>query len=248
MKGYFALSLAAHSAFFGFLMILGTLLARPRLAYYSIDLFSMPSGTPGGSPAAATVSPPPSPGKTAAKPEEFQRVVPHSKALSKEAIRLIGKVKKKVLPKPAVVSKPKPSSNFEAAMRALGREDNQASGAGTGGATGLPGNSGGGGSGIVAEAGTTFPYPWYLKSIADRLDKQWHPSQEFEADTVCQVAFVIHRDGQLSESKIEKPSGDTFFDQLALRAVLYSNPLPPLPSGFPDDTLRVHMKFVGKRI
>ena len=100
----------------------------------------------------------------------------------------------------------------------------------------------------MADAGPAFPYPWYLKSIADKLDQQWHPPQDFQPDTLCQIAFVIRRSGQISDSTVEKPSGDSFFDQLALRAVLYSNPLPPLPGGFPDDTLRVHMKFVGKRL
>ena len=105
-----------------------------------------------------------------------------------------------------------------------------------------------GGAGIVAEAGLAFPYPWYLKAIADRLDKQWHPPQEYAPDTTCQVTFVINRAGEVSGSQLSKSSGDSLFDQLAMRAVLYANPLPPLPNGFPDDTLRVHMKFVGRRL
>jgi TonB family protein len=59
---------------------------------------------------------------------------------------------------------------------------------------------------------------------------------------------VINRRGEISGSQISKSSGDQLFDQLALRAVLYANPLPPLPNGFPDDTLKVHMKFVGRRL
>ena len=54
--------------------------------------------------------------------------------------------------------------------------------------------------------------------------------------------------GQISGSVLSKSSGDSLFDQLAMRAVLYANPLPPLPNGFPDETLKVHMKFVGRRI
>jgi TonB family protein len=101
----------------------------------------------------------------------------------------------------------------------------------------------------VADAGgLAFPYPWYLKAIADRLDKQWRPPQEYAPDTACQVTFVIDRAGQVSGAQVTKVSGDSLFDQLALRAVLYSNPLPPLPNGFPDDQLKVHMKFVGRRL
>lgn len=249
MKSYFVLSTAAHGAFIALLITMGTWLAKPRMGYYSVDLFSLPSGTPGGGAATSAVS---APAEPALKPEDVQRAAPQSKAPPKEAIRLPGPVKKKPLPKPAQtgrpVPKPRHSAGYEAAMRALGQEDRPLSGTGTGGVVGVPGNSGGGGSGIVAEGGNTFPYPWYLKAVADRLDKQWHPPQEFQADTVCQIVFTIDRDGRISESKIEKPSGDAFFDQLAQRAVLYANPAPPLPGGFPDPTLRVHMKFVGKRL
>jgi TonB family protein len=59
---------------------------------------------------------------------------------------------------------------------------------------------------------------------------------------------VISRGGEISDTRISQSSHDSYFDQLALRAVVYSNPLPPLPNGFPDDTLKVHMKFVGKRM
>jgi TonB family protein len=80
------------------------------------------------------------------------------------------------------------------------------------------------------------------------LDKQWHPPQEYAPDTTCQVTFVISRAGEISGSVLSKSSGDSMFDQLAMRAVLYANPLPPLPNGFPDETLKVHMKFVGRRL
>jgi len=167
----------------------------------------------------------------------------------KEAIRIPGKERKRppVMPaSPRPAAKAKPSAGFSAAMRALGMGGDASSG---GGSLGLSGaGAGGGGSGITAEAGTPFPFPWYLKSVTEKLDRQWRPPQEFAADTLCQVVFTIHRDGQISDSKIEKASGDAFFDQLALRAVLYGNPLPPLPGGFPEENLRVHMKFVGKRL
>jgi TonB family protein len=107
---------------------------------------------------------------------------------------------------------------------------------------------GGSGSGIVAEEGTSFPYPWYLKAVENRLDKQWRPPQEFAPDTACVVTFVINRSGQISDPKLTKSSGDSLFDQLGLRAVTYSNPLPPLPNGYPEETLMVHQTFVGRRI
>ena len=64
-----------------------------------------------------------------------------------------------------------------------------------------------------------------------------------------EVTFVISRSGQISEHSRFQQSRRAIrcLIQLALHAVLYSNPLPALPNGFPDETLKVHMKFVGKR-
>jgi len=184
-----------------------------------------------------------------AKPSVPAPAVEAEKPAPKEAIRVVDKAQKKqpVLPK---TEKAKPhSAAFEAAMRAAQGEAPTLGGGAAAGNSGTGvGMSGAGGAGVVGEAGPAFPYPWYLKAIADKLDKQWHPPQEFQSDTVCTVAFTIHRDGQVSDPSVEKRSGDTFFDQLAERAVLYANPLPPLPAGFPDETLKVHMKFVGKHL
>ena len=170
------------------------------------------------------------PKATAPSPAAEEEEVP-----AEDTIRLLAKLKQKRLAQTR--SQPQAVQNTGLGASA------SATASGRGG-IGLPGS----GAGIVADAGPAFPYPWYLKSIADRLDKQWHPPQEFQPDTVCQVTFVIARSGDVSGSQIAKSSGDSLFDQLALRAVLYANPLPPLPNGFPDDTLKVHMKFVGRRL
>jgi protein TonB len=234
MKGYFICSAFAHGVILAGLLVVGTLLSKPRMSYYAVDLFnSLPAG---GSSAVSTpsVAPVTSHAPKAVKVPKVAAPKPSAEEElpAQDTIRLLAKLKKKRLalrggePKPAPVESPTESAN-------PGR-----------GGVGLPGN----GPGIVAEAGQAFPYPWYLKGIADRLDKQWHPPQEFAPNTVCQVTFDIDRSGQISGSKISKSSGDSLFDQLALRAVLYANPLAPLPNGFPDDTLKVHMKFVGRRL
>ncbi len=226
---------------------MGTLLSKPRMSYYAVDLFSsLPSGSSGGG---SAINTPPPDEKAIETTQPVEEVKP---AASKELIKVPNKEpKRQPLPKlrqkaaPKKPTQPKHSAAFEAAMRsALG----QTPGSGTGATGSGAGMGGAGGAGVVGEAGPAFPYPWYLKLIADKLDKQWHPSQDFQSDTVCSVAFTIHRDGQVSDQSVEKRSGDTYFDQLAVRAVMYSNPLPPLPAGFPDETLKVHMKFVGKHL
>jgi periplasmic protein TonB len=242
MKRFVFLSFSGHVALAVTAIVASTLLARPRMSYYAVELFSsMPAVSPGG----AVQEPAPAP-VPAAKlvPPAPPKPVPKAEAPApKDAIRTPGKAKPKPTPSKPAAAKPQPKSSaaFQAAMKALEAEG--ISGARPRGNAGVAGQS----SGLVAEAGPAFPYPWYLKAIADKLDKQWNPPQEFESDTLCQVTFQIHRSGDISGAAVEKASGDPAFDQLALRAVLYANPLPPLPNGFPEETLRVHMKFVGKR-
>ena len=226
MRRYLFISSSGHLFLMTAWVLSSALLSKPRMSYYAVDLFSsLPAGGSAGGGAAEVEAPkaPPAP------PAVEERRLP-----AKEVIRVKGKTKKFVPPQ----VKQKHNLNLKAALAAIG-EGSESRSSRTGG-------SGAGGTGIMADAGPAFPYPWYLKAIADRLNHQWRPPQEYQSDTLCQVEFVIHRDGTVSDSSVEKASGDSVFDQLAMRAVLYSNPLPPLPGGFPDDTLRVHMKFVGK--
>lgn len=226
MKRYLVVSSGGHMFLLTAWLMSGALLSKPRMSYYAVDLVSsLPAGGPSGRGAAEVEAP-----KVPSPPVVQERKLP-----SQDVIRVKGKPPK-TAPTPAATKKR--GLNLKAALEALDDEGGTTSGRG-----GIPGA---GGAGIVGDAGPAFPYPWYLKAIADRLNRQWHPPQDFQEDRVCQIAFVIARGGEVSNTAIEKPSGDSTFDQLAMRAVLYSNPLPPLPAGFPDDTLRVHMKFVGK--
>ncbi|OGR89424.1 MAG: hypothetical protein A2992_03370 [Elusimicrobia bacterium RIFCSPLOWO2_01_FULL_59_12] len=226
MRSYLFLSSGGHLLLLAAWIASGALLSKPRMSYYAIDLLSsLPAGKGAGAMGGADVEAPRKP------PDPIpleERKIPAS-----EVIRIKGKPKKI---QAAPVPEKKRGLNLKAALAVL---DGQRTGAPRGG-------GGSGGAGIVADAGPAFPYPWYLKTLADRLNDKWRPPRDFQSDTVCQVAFVIHRDGGVTDTLIEKPSGDSLFDQLAQRAVLYSNPLPPLPAGFPEETLRVHMKFVGK--
>jgi TonB family protein len=234
MKPFFLYSTALHGLFLASLITLGALLSKPRMSYYAVDLMGSPPA--GGVVSGPSVSPAPAPTPKVASAPKMKASAPvpaaEEEVPANDTIRLLAKLKKKRLALAKSQVAPAPVAGVAAP-----------SGAGRGG-IGLPGS----GAGIVADAGPAFPYPWYLKAIADRLDKQWKPPQEFQSGTFCWVTFLIGRSGDVSESQVATPSGDSLFDQLALRAVLYANPLPPLPNGFPDDTLKVHMKFVGRRL
>ena len=57
------------------------------------------------------------------------------------------------------------------------------------------------------------------------------------------VYFRIARGGEVSGVRLEGASGMEFFDRSAVRAVMISDPLPPLPLGFTGGDLGVHFGF-----
>ena len=61
------------------------------------------------------------------------------------------------------------------------------------------------------------------------------------------VKYTIQRDGTLSNATIEKTSGYTALDINALRAVMQTRKLLPLPVAYPNSTLGVHLNFEYRR-
>jgi TonB family protein len=226
MRRYLVISGGGHVFLLAGWLISATLLSKPRMSYYAVDLVSsMPAAAPSGSQPTKVVEEVP-------KPTPRPPVVEERKLPAKEVIKVQAKPKK-------VQAPPKKQGlNLKAALAVLDNQNKTPSRAASGvGTSGSP---------ITAQAGQPFPYPWYLKVISDRLHQKWDPPADFAPDTACTIDFVIHRDGQVSGISISKSSRDSTFDELARRAVLYSNPLPPLPSGYPEERLNVHMTFQGK--
>jgi protein TonB len=93
-----------------------------------------------------------------------------------------------------------------------------------------------------------FPFTYYLRQIQQKVSEKWvPPARESEPGNRVVVLFEIGRDGQVRASKIERSSGNTIYDQSALRAVMDANPFPPLPQQFPAHSLRVHFGFEFQR-
>jgi TonB family protein len=57
------------------------------------------------------------------------------------------------------------------------------------------------------------------------------------------IHFVIARNGTIRDVEITQASGSSTFDRAARRAVIESNPLPPLPFQYTGTELGVHLKF-----
>lgn len=99
----------------------------------------------------------------------------------------------------------------------------------------------------VGSAGVTgldsdFPYPLYIDQMKRLIGGHWtRPSAGDQ--TTATISFVVDRDGTIRDVKQEIASGSGLYDRAALRAVLESSPLPPLPFGYNGTFLGVHLKF-----
>ena len=87
-----------------------------------------------------------------------------------------------------------------------------------------------------------FPYPWYLAQLRQSLWDQWSGRMPKEKGE-CTAAFSILPNGRFTDLRTEESSGDPGFDLTALSAVQDAAPYPPLPRGFKDPFLKIHVTF-----
>lgn len=99
-----------------------------------------------------------------------------------------------------------------------------------------------GAAGVTAIEGGDFPYTIYIDRMNTLIGTHWFRPQVGSGATTT-LYFVINRDGSIRDSKVEVASGNPTFDRAALRALLESSPLPPLPFGYSGTYLGVHLTF-----
>jgi protein TonB len=98
------------------------------------------------------------------------------------------------------------------------------------------------GAEVVGLEGGDFPYTIYIENMKRLIGSRWfHP--QIAGAGIATVYFTIQRDGTIRDAKTETSSGNSTFDRAALRAVLESSPLPPLPFGYGGTFLGVHLTF-----
>jgi|GEM_PF-871016 len=107
--------------------------------------------------------------------------------------------------------------------------------------------AGGGLPGIFVD-NPDFQFAYYLVIIQNKVGSNWVPPSgtsglaEKEKKRVV-IGFRILRNGEIREVRVEESSGAKPLDQSALRAISRSNPLPPLPPRFLEESLGVHFSF-----
>jgi protein TonB len=153
---------------------------------------------------------------------------------SSKAVLLPAKEKEK---KTATASRPAPEKSRapEVSLPSSG----ESSGGGAGGPIGAGGNVGVSGATLD---NADFKYSYYIERMLVAIGMNWFkPAQAGDVSPV--IHFRIEKDGTISDASVERSSGLPFVDRAALRAVVSSSPLPPLPSEYGGSQLGVHLKF-----
>lgn len=114
----------------------------------------------------------------------------------------------------------------------------------------LPATSGSGGEGgalggfgaAISFFDADFPFAYYVEQLQALIGANWLKPPVPDKTSVV-VAFRILRSGQVTDVKVETPSGISVYDRAASRAIYAANPLPPLPPEYHGDALGVHIRF-----
>ena len=96
--------------------------------------------------------------------------------------------------------------------------------------------------------GDTFG--WYVAAVRNRISSNWLLSTISPTILTAPrvyLAFDILRNGNLTNVQVIQSSGIPEVDRSALRAVLASNPLGPLPPDYPGSKVSVEFYFDFRR-
>jgi colicin import membrane protein len=75
----------------------------------------------------------------------------------------------------------------------------------------------------------------YMIEIQYRIQKNWSFNEQLaggQTDLEAWPAIKIMPNGEIKDIWFDKRSGNSYFDEQAKKAILKSNPLPPLPKGY----------------
>ena len=184
------------------------------------------------------VAAPPGPraiGEVKSGPESPREAVPPKmrEVVPKVPIAPVRPVKK---PNPAQMAKATPST-----AKTVRKPDSKVPKAGGG-------PVGGAGTDVatVQTDGVDFPYPGYLNNIVRQIALNFN-TQNQNSPVRAEVAFLIHRDGSVSNFRFITRSGIYTFDLQAQGAVEQAaKAFGPLPEGFREDVLPVVFSFDPK--
>jgi TolA protein len=81
----------------------------------------------------------------------------------------------------------------------------------------------------LSQAGKGSLFDEYYTKIRNEIRQQWGFPDLGQKDLEAIIAIRIMKDGTISIQKIEKSSGNSFFDKSAIKALTKASPLSPPP-------------------
>jgi TonB family protein len=98
------------------------------------------------------------------------------------------------------------------------------------------------------QGSSTWNSKWddYYSMVWAKIKAQWTLPEDLQKgmtglETI--IVIVMERDGKIQKSWFEKRSGNSRYDQMAMRAILKAGPLPPVPKEFSDNTVEIAIRF-----
>lgn len=98
---------------------------------------------------------------------------------------------------------------------------------------------------IYTGSGRGFTYSYYLNILLNKIGKNWHnPFKGKDIILKSIVYFEVDKNGNIYSVRLEEDAGNDLYNETAMRAVIATKSLPPLPDEFADDYLKVHLEFL----
>lgn len=267
----FGISFACHAILISAMFFLpgyGNMSGNPFPTAINVSLVSLPAA-PAGSPAGSVPVTEGAIPEQAVKAAEHKEVKAEA-SIPEKISKPVAKVEKKVSLKPEIQvkkkvdtadliknavkniekkvgeSRPATVSDAIAKMRSEVENTNTVKGAGIPG-SGVKGSSPGIIGGTGSGAGGSFGVlDIYKAEIYYKIQQNWAYSEQLGgkgADTAVVLVIKILRDGEISDIRFEKKSGNRYLDDSAYRAIQKSNPLPPVPEQYDRTYYEVGLRF-----
>jgi len=201
---------------------------KPPLKFISAQLISFPSSSSITPPAAKTI--------TQQKPQVIKKAAPPAPEKKKpDLILSTKKTKKKTPEKKPAITKKKETKSRATSNKSASEQESKAIGGVFKGQPGTP-----------SLDIHSLHYTWYQTIVTNILRSNWATSvaNEKSHNIKVLISFAILRNGSITDIKILEPSGIFILDQAVRRAVIKSNPLPPLPVEFRRNKLYAQYEFV----
>jgi colicin import membrane protein len=116
--------------------------------------------------------------------------------------------------------------------------------------------TGPGGLGSIASSnpggqdGLGIEFQLYHTNLRSRIKKNWGLPEDLlrRNDISAEIMIRIGRSGRIEDFRFQRKSGVESFDQEVVRTLKKSDPLPPLPAGYPKYNYEVVLTFHSKEL